>query len=81
MDSVLTILVNHKTVIGAECIGGIELKLRECRCKTMPIWFKLRKKGKFDEVSEKYRGELLLKFYFCNKQLSSSALSINSNSS
>uniref|UniRef100_A0A0M3J1V2 C2 domain-containing protein n=1 Tax=Anisakis simplex TaxID=6269 RepID=A0A0M3J1V2_ANISI len=79
LDSVLTVTANHKTVLGtAECIGVIEFQLRQQYGKMAPMWFRLRKKGKANEdlATQKYRGELLLKFEFSNK-LSTSMTSLN----
>lgn len=70
MDSILTITVNHRTVLGtSDCIGAIELPLRSLIHVRMPTWYRLRKKGKYDsdEQQMKYRGEICLKFEFSNK--------------
>lgn len=87
MDSVLTVTVNHRTVLGtADCIGAIELPLRPLTQVRMPMWYRLCKKGKYgEEGQQKYRGEICLKFEFANKvcseathNLSVSSFSINS---
>lgn len=79
LDSILTVLVNHKTVLGTtECVGGLEFPVRLYLNQRMPIWFRLCKKSNLTQVSpEKYRGELMLKFEFSYKALSSSTMSIN----
>lgn len=87
MDSTLTITVNHRTVLGTtDCIGAIELQLNSLVHVRMPTWYRLCKKGKYDNNGQqmKYRGEICLKFEFSNKvhtttnkNLSASSLSIN----
>ncbi|CAG9535309.1 unnamed protein product [Cercopithifilaria johnstoni] len=86
LDSALTVTVNHRTVLGTtDCIGGIELPLHSLVHVRMPTWYRLYKKGKYDNNGQqtKYRGEICLKFEFSNKvcttkskNLSASSLSI-----
>lgn len=88
LDSTLTITVNHRTVLGtADCIGAIELPLHSLLHVRMPTWYRLCKKGKYENNGQqmKYRGEIYLKFEFsnkvctiANKNLSVSSFSINS---
>uniref|UniRef100_A0A0R3RY26 FIP-RBD domain-containing protein n=1 Tax=Elaeophora elaphi TaxID=1147741 RepID=A0A0R3RY26_9BILA len=87
MDSTLTAIVNHRTVLGTtDCIGAVELPLHSLVHVRMPTWYRLCKKGKYDSNGQqtKYRGEICLKFEFTNKvcttttkNLSASSLSIN----
>ncbi|VBB31404.1 unnamed protein product, partial [Acanthocheilonema viteae] len=87
LDSALTITVNHRTVLGTtDCIGAIELPLHSLLHVRMPTWYRLCKKGKYDNNGQqaKYRGEICLKFEFSNKictatskNLSASSLSIS----
>ncbi|KAM3720444.1 Rab11 family-interacting protein [Dirofilaria immitis] len=87
MESALTVSVNHRTVLGTnDCIGAIELPLNSLIHKRMPTWYRLCKKGKYNENGQetKYRGEICLKFEFSNKvyttaskNLSVSSFSIN----
>ncbi|VDN38619.1 unnamed protein product [Gongylonema pulchrum] len=86
-ESVLTVTVNHRTVLGTtDCIGAVELRLRPLTQIRMPTWYRLCKKGKYGEDGQqKYRGEICLKFEFSNKlctetmqNLSVSSFSINS---
>lgn len=87
MHSTLSISVNHRTVLGTtDCIGAIELPLHSLVHVRMPTWYRLCKKGKYDNNGQqtKYRGEICLKFEFSNKvsataskNLSASSLSIN----
>ncbi|VDM40629.1 unnamed protein product [Toxocara canis] len=79
LDSIITITVYHKTVLGtSESIGVLEFPLRAQYERQAPMWFRLRKKNKTagDSSQQKYRGELLLKFEFSNK-LSTSMTSLN----
>ncbi|VDK72653.1 unnamed protein product [Litomosoides sigmodontis] len=70
LDSLLTVTVNHRTLLGtSDCIGAIELPLRSLVDVRMPTWYRLCKKGKYDSNGQgmKYRGEICLKFEFSNK--------------
>ncbi|OZC07508.1 hypothetical protein X798_05502, partial [Onchocerca flexuosa] len=83
MDSVLTISVNHRTVLGTtDCIGAIELPLNSLIPKRMPTWYRLCKKGKYDENEQqtKYRGEICLKFEFSNKVCSTTCKNLSASS-
>ncbi|MFH4976202.1 hypothetical protein AB6A40_002911 [Gnathostoma spinigerum] len=61
LESILTVSVNNKTKLGSQCLGTVEFELREITNANHPIWYRLQKK-KFISNSEKYYGEIQLKF-------------------
>ncbi|VDD97717.1 unnamed protein product [Enterobius vermicularis] len=78
LDSVLTVTVYHRTIIGkTESVGVVQMPLRPQFGKRESLWFLLRKKSTLSSNADKYRGEIQLKFEFSNK-FSTSSLTLNS---
>lgn len=77
LDSILTVTVCHRSIMGkTESIGAVQLPLRSQVDKQGLLWFLLRKKSSLSSNSDKYRGEVQLKFEFSNK-FSTSSLTLN----